>query len=55
MLRIKTQSMNVKSSFSVREFLTGILAVTLTTATDRNMLVHSDIQDCGKVGKFQLL
>ena len=35
--------MNVKSSFSIREFLTGILAATSTTATDRNMLVHSDI------------
>ena len=47
--------MNVKSTFSVRCFWVGIWTVTLATATDKKMLVHSDIQGRGKVSKFLLL
>ena len=47
--------MNVKSSFSVRCFWVGIWTVTLATATDKKMLVHSDIHGRGKVSKFLLL
>lgn len=52
MLRIILASMNVKSSFLVNRFLIGIWTATLAIESDRNMLVHSDIDTFGKVSNF---